>query len=595
VIDNLALKYSSCSIIEPWILFTKYWQGSLEAISEIFESVDNLLTNNPKDWIAIELYSLKAEMTQFFRGESDPGYVPRFRESMKICEKAEEAVNTSSKLKCFLPYIGITRADYYYSLGDLKSSLEQAEIAYETAKEIGDILFQGRALEWMAIAIKNSDPTQAIELVTKGNEIFERLQYRMGIIDFLAVLGNIFEITGDFDQAIECYRHSLEILEFEKVNTSIIRYDSYYELAKLFINLNQGEDALELLEHISEEISLFLPWIHFAKAEALALCGRPDEAADNLDIGGDALFRGNFPELVSSLYYSSRGFLERERGDAQAAIRSFKRALKICEQNNYLVLTLPNLIRVIEMEMIVFNETNNRDNFVNAQLLLSRLEQLAHEQNLYSTEVRVAILKADLHKIGDRRGESLKILERALELTQSSSMKALREEVKESLEHLDSNKSRTEMVQKISSRMRSLYVPPTQTKEIPFTILGCIVLLRDGGIEIFSKYIDEKLTSDPSMVAGLISAVSTFTSELTEDSRGELQSIVHQDIAVLLEHGQQISCALLSDKDTYNARVLQRRFLEKFEEDYSDSLVRFDGGISVFKDADEIFEKMLSQ
>ncbi|MHA1480502.1 MAG: hypothetical protein ACTSQZ_03660, partial [Candidatus Thorarchaeota archaeon] len=77
-------------------------------------------------------------------------------------------------------------------------------------------------------------------------------------------------------------------------------------------------------------------------------------------------------------------------------------------------------------------------------------------------------------------------------------------------------------------------------------------------------------------------------------TKGNLQSIVHQDIAVMLEHGEYVTCALLSSNDTYDARDMQRRFLEKFEEDYSESLIKFDGGIAAFRGADGIFDEMFS-
>ena len=117
----------------------------------------------------------------------------------------------------------------------------------------------------------------------------------------------------------------------------------------------------------------------------------------------------------------------------------------------------------------------------------------------------------------------------------------------------------------------------------------------EGGIEIYSKYLSDRIASDPSMVAGLISAVSTFTAELKRGSQGELQSIVHQDIALLLEHGEYVTCALLSNKDTYDARALQRRYIEEFEEKYSSSLAQFDGRLATFRDADGLFDEIFNK
>ncbi len=47
--------------------------------------------------------------------------------------------------------------------------------------------------------------------------------------------------------------------------------------------------------------------------------------------------------------------------------------------------------------------------------------------------------------------------------------------------------------------------------------------------------------------------------------------------------------------DTYDARVLERRFLEKFEETYSDSLKRFENGVVEPLDATVMFQSIVMQ
>jgi hypothetical protein len=68
---------------------------------------------------------------------------------------------------------------------------------------------------------------------------------------------------------------------------------------------------------------------------------------------------------------------------------------------------------------------------------------------------------------------------------------------------------------------------------------------------------------------------------------------VHQDSAVLLEHGKLVTYALLSDKDTHSARVLERRFLEKFEEVFKEKLIEFKDGMVTPFNAEQIFLKIL--
>ena len=116
--------------------------------------------------------------------------------------------------------------------------------------------------------------------------------------------------------------------------------------------------------------------------------------------------------------------------------------------------------------------------------------------------------------------------------------------------------------------------------------------MQEAGLEVYSRYTDDRLTSDPSLVAGLITAVSSFTKELREDTEGSLQSIVHQDIAVLLEHGKYSTSAVLASKDTYEARILERKFLEEFEKKYEEKLKQFMSGMISPLDADDLYENI---
>ncbi|RLI60632.1 MAG: hypothetical protein DRO93_06510, partial [Candidatus Thorarchaeota archaeon] len=122
-----------------------------------------------------------------------------------------------------------------------------------------------------------------------------------------------------------------------------------------------------------------------------------------------------------------------------------------------------------------------------------------------------------------------------------------------------------------------------------------IIMMRDTGLEVFADYLDPRLTSDPSLVAGLITAVSSFTRELKEDTSGSLQSIIHQDIAVLLEHGKFTTCALLVSKDTSEARMLQRVFPSRFEREYADRLQAYMSGMVNPIDARNLLAEVMNR
>ncbi|MHA1576966.1 MAG: tetratricopeptide repeat protein [Candidatus Thorarchaeota archaeon] len=586
VIDKIHEFYGDIDIISPWVLASYYPRGQTKTPSQAVQAIDNLLDGQIDEWLIIEMHDLKASLLC----DSMSGW----SEILEIVNKALELVNNQEELQCFLPSLLVVNSDCVYHLRTAKEALVYAKKAQELSREFNDSLNEARALREMAETMKNNDAKKAISFAKEARRIFVTLGDRIGIGKVLYTLGIISEILGDYDNAIDYLSECAEINEREGVEPIA----SLVVLSRVYVKSGQELKAIECLENVfskfkGQQVGYSIV-AHFVSAEAYALCGQMDEACVHLDDGLELLALQK-EKWWFSIYYSARGVVERERGDLSSAILSFRRALSISELHQFLVFTIRNFILLAEVEVLLFSRTGELKDLESAQLILSRLEQLAREQNFVEIMIEVAILKAELYKAANKTNSAQIILEKALELAKSSDKKSARVRVVQSLDRLHTNESTTEIAGRFSSQIRSLAVPTVQAVDIQFSILGCIVMLREGGLEIYSKYISEKLISDPSMVAGLISAVSTFAAGLKEDSRGELQSIVHQDIAVLLEHGQHVTCALLSNKDTYNARVLQQRFLNQFEKEFSFALAKFDGAIDKFNPADQFFESIFME
>ena len=56
-----------------------------------------------------------------------------------------------------------------------------------------------------------------------------------------------------------------------------------------------------------------------------------------------------------------------------------------------------------------------------------------------------------------------------------------------------------------------------------------------------------------------------------------------------------MTCALLANRDTYEARLIERRFLEKFEDIFSDSLKQFQDGMVQPLNGKSIYESVVIQ
>ncbi len=577
--DLIATKFGEIDLIKPWIIAMQESRGGENILWRILSATDDLISGDLRDWRIIEILFLRSWIL----------FKSSYERSIEEANKGLEVIRGNPEFQFLESSIHTLISASQYSLGSLELSEQSADMALETAKTFSDPYREARARFGLAEVYKNFDSTKAIEQLTKATSEFSKMGATNDEAYSLNALGKILTITGEFTHAHECYQKVYEMF----LSTGVQPEWLLGNLARSHISLGEGQRAVDLLSTASKSMDKKIHSLHFIMAEALIMCNRLDEAADYIDSGGELAYKSENKGALTS-YYTTRSLLERERGEFKTAIRSLKQALELANQIKISLHIVPIRTRYIETLALAFFETNDDTYFEETLVSLSRLEQFADEQNFFGVLAKVEIIRGIIHSSRGDNETAREHLERALELTQSSSMKSLRTDTKSLLAHLESEISHSDLIDAFKQHIRSVAVPTTPVKEIPFNVLGCIVMLRDGGIELYSKYISDKLTSDPSMVAGLISAVSTFTSALHEDTKGNLQSIVHQDIAVMLEHGEYVTCALLSSNDTYDARVIQRRFLEKFEEDYSQNLVKFDGGISVFRDADGIFDELFS-
>jgi hypothetical protein len=292
-------------------------------------------------------------------------------------------------------------------------------------------------------------------------------------------------------------------------------------------------------------------------------------------------------------YYFVRGLLERQQNDLTAVSKTFLRVLRLSEKLDSLRFVVSCFLHLAEVEVAMFVEDNEAPHLEKASLFLSRVEQIASEQSYPNVIVEVSILKAELLKAKGNLDAARQSLSEALDFCKRSGMKTIQSKVQDALDQLEIKETKSDVAKRVMNLIGNVVIPSGKAREIPFEILGCIVIFRNAGVEVFSKYLDARLTSDPSMVAALISAVSSFAHELREDSGGELHSIVHHDIAVLLEHGHFTTCALLTDKDTYDGRAALRRFLESFENRFEEQLKKFDGGLRIFESAEDLFSEFL--
>jgi tetratricopeptide (TPR) repeat protein len=587
VIDRISTKYGDVGAIGVLVLLSRGLRGDLRSTNDALSLADSVISTSVIDWLTMEMHNVK--LFSIVELQANIG------ELENALNAAQRHLGNRRDLECLSFWIYWTRANILRESGNHKEAVRVFEVAHSISNEYNDTYEAAFCMRDLGRAMKSSDMQKGLELLIEAGERFKELGNRLGAADVLNSIGVISTSMGEFDQAIECFIESIRLRE----SVQLIPTIALLNLSWLYSDIGDGERAnyyakkgLNACMRSHGEFSDVHAYASLATAYALTIMEEIEGAKHYLDDSLERLVStGNEENLIR--YYFVRGLVERQLGDLESVSKTFLRVLRLSEKLDSLRFIVACFLNLAEVEVAMFVEDSKLPHLEKASLFLSRVEQIANEQSYPNVIVEISILKAELLKAKGMKDAARQSLSEALEFCKKGSMKTIQKKVQDALNQLDIEESKSEVAKRVMNLIGNVVVPSGKALAIPFEILGCIVIVRNAGVEAFSKYLDDRLTSDPSMVAALISAVSSFTHELREDSGGELHSIVHHDIAVLLEHGKLTTCALLTDKDTYDARAALRRFLEKFEARFYEQLKKFDGGLKIFESADELFYEVL--
>ncbi len=575
---RLADRYGDFPEIRAWVLWGRNVMGLHPSTQDVIDAMDAVIQNPFDEAIKVEAQVLKASIAPREAAAS------ALDEALNLCE-------TSPHLRPFLGDIISQRASLRYQWEEYEMGRRDAETALEMAVKSGDIILQLSAL--VSLGLNLDDPRQAVAVYLRvadlvnitGAESYKSTLYNN--------LGFNYAALGEYDNAIRSYEAAIEFNRAMGMRS----HTPLMNLAVLYGAVGEPEKALEYAAEAvraigTEDGSHPAPYIEMARA--LILNGRVDEAFDYLERGGQYAIRID-SKKEQGRYYLVRGILARETGNYSEAIRVFNRGLELAESIGNLYHILQILFNLAEAELAQCADNPSEEAILRSEGALSRIEQIAREQDLPALLIQVNLLRAELSRLNGNREQARSYLTDALALCNRYDVGVLRARVEERLGALDIRESTPTIIARFRSFVRQIVVPSARRKRIHFDVYGCIVMMRDTGLEVFSSYVDSRLTSNPTLVAGLITAVSAFAQELRQDTSGSLQSIVHEDIAVLLEHGDYVTCALLCSRDASEARVLERIFLKRFERTHAERLRTYaDGGVSPI-DAGKMFDEIVVQ
>ncbi len=580
---QLALKmrpvYAGHRLYDVWMLWARsFWDASVyEAASQ---AVRDIILSESDTWIRLMFIDLALMLVSERDMKRAMEYV---QQGLALAGESEDYVFARVRLLRHLALL-------YWLMGEYDKGDSMAQESIDLARKYDDELHLPPALNALSL---NRPAHETLPIFEEMLEIATRHDLEIQREVALNNIGFTYLVFGEYTKAIRALEGALEAADA----IGLPVFHPYLNLAAVYANLGDIDSALANAEKAVEVSRVTEPDnanAYLIMARALALKHRFEEAFDYLETGGEIAHRTGSPRYQAH-YYLVRGVYELERGNLGPAKRSFERALRTAQRHRFERFIVRSLLYLAEVAVAMFVEDSDQAHVDEASEALGLLEKIADEQELVGLAVQVAVVKAQTDIMLKDVERARSTLEKALRNCQEFGLDRLRGVVEKQLERLDTYQAPDSLFQRFRKFVRQISMLGIRTRRIKFRVLGTIVILGESGIEVFAKYLDDRLVSDPSLVAGLITAVSNFARELRQDSRGQLQSIVHEDIAVLLEHRAGATCALLCDRDCSEARLLEREFLSRFTDRYADELERFGDGFAERLPADDLFEEVLSQ
>ena len=122
-----------------------------------------------------------------------------------------------------------------------------------------------------------------------------------------------------------------------------------------------------------------------------------------------------------------------------------------------------------------------------------------------------------------------------------------------------------------------------------------LYIIYDDGRGVFDYSFVQEVIQDPGLVAGMVSAITSFIKETTR-SQDLLKTIDHGDITIILEYGKRIFGALfIKGNQTTELRAKLKLFVESFEEKYKTVLEDWSGALVHFKEDHLLVEDIFKE
>ena len=115
-----------------------------------------------------------------------------------------------------------------------------------------------------------------------------------------------------------------------------------------------------------------------------------------------------------------------------------------------------------------------------------------------------------------------------------------------------------------------------------------------GGILLYDQQFKRTEEIEPNLVTGGLTSLTSIIQEITKEE-SKIKIIEQENMTILLEHGNYVTGALLTEENFLSLRKKLKIFIEEVEEKYKELLQKFDGNTVPFENVIDIIEKLFGK
>jgi tetratricopeptide (TPR) repeat protein len=504
--------------------------GKFDEIPTLIEKGTKLYNDNPNDRLLKYNY---CNMLNFYtwilreKGKIEKAKINMFK-AMKIIKQLR-----SQSLKVFNSNIA---GAFYMHIGETEKAIEAFQISKNIREDWDDkrgiyVLLTniGAYLTYCGEFIK------AIDYLEKANQLGSKLFKKqiVGPYNFTASLTNLAEVylyTGELDKAYDNITKANELLNPIQKTTY-----GYSEVKK-----NLVEILIERGDYRSAEI--VLNELH------------------------EIISEKEFDPIITGYYYGL-GRLKSHEKKVYEAHKAFIVALKYAIQTQDFNFQLKIQLRLAQLYFQEFGETYDIKALINVNKFIDNIILASKEQNFSYLLCRCLILKANVEQFQNNFLKALEILEEGLRF--SKELKIERQIILEKIDKLKKILQENGVKENHQSLLEDSFLQLRNSFNfsfnrnlivIPFKIYGIMIVDRSG-LPVYSHFLEEELKKSDILISGLISAINTLASQILNQAEiGELKTIKHENIEILLEKQEDRLIVLITDQDTFELRNSMLQF-----------------------------------